>query len=202
MFILIRQFLDLFHLSNVNVEFRFLWLVNRFYVANYAQCHLVDYYCWYLFVHGLWLWWLLFYSVNHQYCKKSISDFFCQFSWHSVSNLIIFFQVLFSPVYAVIFYHAMFLTTISWLQTVSLLMLTVLTQVFVGQKWIENTEPLSGPHKSDSTLFAAFDLHNDVFIAPFHYAVTLLMRLDFREDLRWKSDTELRKIMTRTQPIP
>ena len=81
-------------------------------------------------------------------------------------------------------------------------MLVILFQIFVGQKWIENNEPFSGPMKSESTSFAIFDFFNDIFVAPFHYMVTLLMRLDFREDLRWRSDTELRKIMTKLQPVP
>ena len=81
-------------------------------------------------------------------------------------------------------------------------MLIGLFQVFVGHKWIEGNEPFNGPNKSESTLFAVIDFYNDVFIAPFHFMVTLLLRLDFREDIRWQSDTELRKIMTRMQPTP
>ena len=90
----------------------------------------------------------------------------------------------------------------TFLQTLSLFMLVGLFQVFVGQKWIEGSEPFSGPNKNDSTLFAICDFYNDVFIAPFHFMVTLLLRLDFREDIRWQSDTELRKIMSRMQPAP
>ena len=111
-------------------------------------------------------------------------------------------QAMVAPLYITIFYHAVYITTMSFLQSVSLLILVILFQVFVGQKWIENIEPFSGPIKSASTVFAAVDFYNDVFLALFHYLVTLLMRLDFREDLRWQSDTELRKIMTRIQPTP
>ena len=81
-------------------------------------------------------------------------------------------------------------------------MLVTLIQIFIGQKWIEGSEPFSGPSKSESLLFAMADCYNEVFIAPFHFLVTILLRLDFCENLRWQSDTELRKIMTRTQPVP
>ena len=100
------------------------------------------------------------------------------------------------------FYHATHVTSMTLLQTLSLFMLIGLLQIFVGQKWIEGVEAFSGPNKSESTLFAMFDIYNDIFIAPFHFMVTLLLRLDFREDIRWQSDTELRKIMTRLQPAP
>ena len=81
-------------------------------------------------------------------------------------------------------------------------MLILLVQVFVGQKWIENTEPFSGPVKSTDPVFAVFDFYNDVFMAPFHYGVTFLLRMDIRLDLRGKSDVELRKIMDRTRKTP
>jgi len=106
------------------------------------------------------------------------------------------------PGFLVIFYHATYLTSMTILQTLSLAMLIGLLQIFVGQKWIEGSEPFSGPNKSNSALFAVCDVINDIFIAPFHFMVTLGLRLDLREDIRWQSDTELRKIMSRMQPAP
>ena len=112
------------------------------------------------------------------------------------------FQLLCLPGFIIVFYHAVYLTSMTLLQTSSLFVLVGLLQIFVGQKWIEGSEPWSGPYKSDSPLFAVVDCYSDIFIAPFHFMVTLLLRLDCREDIRWQSDTELRKIMTRMQPTP
>lgn len=133
------------------------------------------------------------YGKKHHWCVFLL-DFY--------SYLHFSFQFIGLPAFFALFYHVTYITTMSVLQTLSFLMLIALLQVFLGHKWIEGNDPFSGPSKSDSTLFALVDLYNDVFIAPFHFMIILLLRLNFREDIRWQSDTELRKIMTRLQPTP
>ncbi|XP_057309330.1 uncharacterized protein LOC130647476 [Hydractinia symbiolongicarpus] len=105
-------------------------------------------------------------------------------------------------IYPVIYYHAIYMSTASFIQAFSLAALSYIVEVYVGQTWIEGTEPFSTPPKSKNPHFLMCDTYNETFFTFFHNAVTLLIRFDFRSDLLDTSNIYLRKYMDRVKKVP
>ena len=66
---------------------------------------------------------------------------------------------------------------------------------------LEGDLPTDRPTKGDGILFMLCDMMNEFLLPQFHFTVVLLIRLDLRPNLKWRSDTELRKLMERVQEV-
>lgn len=66
---------------------------------------------------------------------------------------------------------------------------------------LEGETPQRLPAKDDNALFQVLDLVNELFLAPFHFSLTLMVRYDLLPTLRWRSDAALHKLITSTQEL-
>lgn len=106
-------------------------------------------------------------------------------------------------VYPVLYYHAMYISTISFLPACSLAVLIYLIENHVGQNWIECADfAILNTVKSNDHWFLVADAYNSIFLSLFHKGITLLIRLDFRLDIMDSSNVTLRKILDRMKKVP
>ena len=59
---------------------------------------------------------------------------------------------------------------------------------------LENEQPVVLERKGD-VVFVVSSIMNDLFIAPFHFTILVLMRWNMLPDLQWKSDIQLKKLI-------
>ena len=67
-------------------------------------------------------------------------------------------------------------------------------QIVVGHFLVESDQPVIFERKGD-ILFIIVTIINDLFLAPFHFTVLLLMRYNMLPELYWKSDHCLKKLI-------
>jgi hypothetical protein len=82
----------------------------------------------------------------------------------------------------------------SFVQVFVMLVLVLGFQIAVGHFLIENEQPVILEREGDA-VFITFSIMNDLFLAPFHFSVLVLMRANLLPDLQWKSDIQLKKLM-------
>lgn len=106
-------------------------------------------------------------------------------------------------VYPVVYYHAMYVSTVSFLPACSLAVLIYLIENHIGQNWIESADfAMLNTVKSVDTWFVVTDVYNRIYLSLFHNVTTLLIRLDFRLDIMDSSNATLRKILDRMKKVP
>ena len=82
----------------------------------------------------------------------------------------------------------------SFAHAFTMLVLVIAFQIAVGHFLIENEQPVFLEREGDA-VFIACSIMNDLFLAPFHFSVLILMRANLLSDLQWKSDIQLKKLM-------
>ena len=90
-------------------------------------------------------------------------------------------------------YHALS-ADVSFTQAFFILIAAIGFQVGIGHFMIENELPVVVERKGD-LIFVVSSIMNDLFLAPFHYTILVLMRWDLLPELKWKSDLQLKKLI-------
>ena len=105
----------------------------------------------------------------------------------------LFFQVIYSVLYILVAYLGLNVET-SFAQAFMMLVLVLAFQIAVGHFLIENEQPVILERQGDA-VFIVCSIMNDLFLAPFHFSVLVLMRANILSNLQWKSDIQLKKLM-------
>lgn len=104
-------------------------------------------------------------------------------------------------VYSVVAYYAIQVYTQTTLLQAFLFVAVCLGIQFCGRLIFEDETTQFLPAKDDNALFQVLDLANGVFLAPFHFSLTLMVRCDLLPILRWRSDAALHKLITSVQEL-
>ncbi|CAB4001433.1 Hypothetical predicted protein, partial [Paramuricea clavata] len=100
---------------------------------------------------------------------------------------------IYSVLYLLVAYHGLNVET-SFMQAFIMLVLVLGFQIAVGHFLIESEQPVILERQGD-VVFIVCTIMNDLFLAPFHFAVLILMRSNLLPDLHWRSDIQLKKLM-------
>jgi hypothetical protein len=104
-----------------------------------------------------------------------------------------FLQGIYSVLYLLVAYHGLNVET-SFMRAFIMLVLVLGFQIAVGHFLIESEQPVILERQGDA-MFIVCTILNDLFLAPFHFAVLILMRSNILPDLHWRSDIQLKKLM-------
>ena len=67
-------------------------------------------------------------------------------------------------------------------------------QIAVGHLLLESDQPVIFERKGDA-VFIILSIMNDLFLAPLHFTILMLMRHNMLPELHWKSDQCLKKLI-------